>query len=217
MNTANTDQNAHEYTPEEIRFFKKLNTPQKIQDYLNKLPFNFEEKGDTNMSPRCVLREGVAQCFEGALFAAAVLEFHGGKPLILDLRSVKKPWDYDHVVAVYTKFGCFGAISKTNHAVLRYREPVYKTLRELVMSYFHEYFLNTNGQKTLREYSDAVDLNRFNTIHWRTSEENLCEITEYLDEVKHHAILSPEQIKNLRRADSIEIEAGKIVEYGKKR
>jgi hypothetical protein len=148
----------YDYIPEEIRLFRRLNTPAKVQDYLNALPFNFLARGVT-LSPRMVLQKQKADCFEGALFAAAALEFHGYKPLILDLRSVKKPYDYDHVVAVFKTDGCFGAISKTNHAVLRYREPVYKTLRELTMSYFHEYFLNT-GKKTLREYSSKfVTLN----------------------------------------------------------
>ena len=150
------------YTKEEIKLFRRLNTPSKLQDYLNALPFNFLDRGVT-LSPRMVLKKNKADCFEGALLAAAVLEFHRYKPLILDLRSVKKPYDYDHVVAVFKKDGCFGAISKTNHAVLRYREPAYKTLRELVMSYFHEYFLNT-GKKTLREYSELFDLNYFNNI-----------------------------------------------------
>ncbi len=201
------------YTKEEIKLFRKLHTPAKLQDYVNTLPFNFLARG-TTLSPRGVCQKQKADCFEGALFAAAVLEFHGHKPLILDLRSVKKPYDYDHVVAVFKVDGCFGAISKTNHAVLRYREPVYKTLRELVMSYFHEYFLNT-GKKTLREYSELFDLNHFNKIHWRTTAEDVSEIPDFLDTVKHHKILSPKQVKNLRKADTIEIEAGKLVEFKK--
>ncbi|MEI6843043.1 MAG: hypothetical protein WCK48_00830 [bacterium] len=204
-----------EYTKEEIKIFKKLNSPAKIQDFLNSLPFNFEEKGDTCMSPREVLKVGKAHCMEGAMFAGAVLEFHGEKPLVMDLRSSTKPFDFDHIIAVYKKFGCYGAISKTNHAVLRYREPVYKTIRELVLSYFHEYFLNSNGQKTLREYTKPFDLNFFNTLEWRTSDKNLFEIPSHLDDVKHYPILNSQQIKHLRKADPIEIEAGKIVEYKK--
>lgn len=201
-----------DYTKEEIKLFKKLNTPQKIQDFLNVLPFNFEKNGDTCMSPRMVIKEKKAHCIEGAIFAAAVLEFHGYKPYLMDLRSIKKPYDDDHVVAVFRKFGCFGAISKTNHCVLRYREPIYKTERELAVSFFHEYFLN-NGKKTLREYSDLFDLNYFNKLHWRTSSENLLTISFYLDKIKHHKLLSLSQVKNLRQADKIEIEAGKIVEF----
>jgi len=201
------------YTVEEIRLFRKLSTPAKIQDYLNSLAFNFE-KGSYCMSPRFVVKNKKAHCVEGAVFASAVLEFHGFHPLIIDLRSTSKPYDYDHVIAVYKKDGFFGSISKTNHGVLRYREPVYKTIRELVMSFFHEYFLDT-GLKTLREYSVPLNLNKFNKINWRTAEGDISEIAEYLDEVKHFKILSPKQIKNLRKADKIEIEMGKIIEHGK--
>ena len=166
------------------------------------------------MSPRFVLKTKKAHCMEGAMLAAAILEFHGHKPLVMDLRSVK-PHDDDHVVALFRKFGCWGAISKTNHAVLRYREPVYKTIRELALSYFHEYFDN-KGRKTLREYSEPFDLSSFNKISWRTSSANLFVIPDHLDKIKHYQILSAAQIKNLRLADKIEIQAGKIVEYKKR-
>lgn len=200
-----------EYSSAEIKLFKRLNTPAKIQDYLNGLKFNFEKHGETCYSPRMVIKNKTAHCMEGALLAAAVLEFYGVRPAVVDLRSIK-PQDDDHVIAVFKQFNCFGAISKTNHGVLRYREPVYKTLRELIMSYFHEYFLNT-GQKTMREYSDLVDLKIFDYLNWRTSEEHLFVIPAKLDKVKHHKILSPQQIKNLRLADKIEIQTGKITEY----
>jgi hypothetical protein len=209
------EMNSYGYTQEEIKLFKKLNTPQKIQDYLNSLPFNFEKSGDTCMSPRRVVETKTAHCMEGAMFAAATLEFHGRKPLLLDLRATYRPYDYDHVVAVFKQFDCYGAISKTNHAVLRYREPIYKTLRELALSFFHEYFLDT-GHKTLREYSDFLDLSRFNALNWRTTEKDLFEIPEFLDKIKHHKILLPQQIKNLRKADKIEIDAGKLTETSKK-
>ncbi len=200
------------YTYQEIKLFRRLNTPAKIQDYLNKLSFDFEDSSDSYQSPRGVVKTGKANCLSGALFAAALLEFHGGKPLIMDLRSSKKPYDDDHVVTVFKQFGYFGAISKTNHAVLRYREPVYKTLRELALSFFHEYFLH-NGQKTLREYSEPFNLTRLDKLNWRTSSEDLFEIQEALDKAKHYKILSPQQIKNLRKAEEVEIQAGKIVEY----
>ncbi len=202
------------YTKEEEKLFRRLNTPKKIQDYLNAVHFNFDERGGTCMSPRRVIKGHSADCVEGAVFAAAALEFHSQKPWILDLRSVKKPYDYDHVVAVFKQFGCFGAISKTNHGVLRYREPVYKSVRELAMSFFHEYFLE-NGQKTLREYSELFDLSKFKEEDWRTGEGDLSALLERLDRIKHHKILSKEQIKNLRKADMVEIEMGKIVEFKK--
>lgn len=203
------------YTPVEIKVFKKLTTPAKIQDYINKIPFNFDEKHDSCLSPREVLRQKKADCVEGAIFAAAVLEFHGHKPLLIDFRSVKKPYDYDHVVAIYKVDGFFGAISKTNHSVLRYREPIYKSVRELVMTYFHEYFL-TNGLKSLREYSDPLDLNYFNNINWRTTEKNLSSVLVRLDKIKHYKILTPKQIKNLRKVDRIEIKGSWEEEHKQK-
>ena len=199
------------YTNDEIKIFKRLNSPQKIQDYLNSLLVDFEESTDSYLSPRQILKYKKANCMSGALFAAAALEFHGHEPLVLDLRPEKKSKDDDHVIAVFKKFDCFGAISKTNHAVLRYREPVYKTIRELVMSFFHEYFLN-NGRKTLREYSELFNLSKLK-INWRTSEKNLFQIEKLLDKSKHHFVLSKNQIKNLRKAEKIEIKAGKLTEY----
>lgn len=201
------------YSNEETIIFKKLNSPQKIQDYLNTLKFNFEKNRETCYSPRFVIQNKMAHCMEGAMLAAAILEYHGHKPLVMDLRSVK-PHDDDHVVAVYKKFNCFGAISKTNHGVLRYREPIYKSIRELAMSYFHEYFLN-NGLKTLREYSEIFDLGFFDYLDWRTSEKNNFAIPQKLDKIKHYKILSAAQIKNLRLADDIEIAVGKLTEFKK--
>ncbi len=199
------------YTKEEGKLFRRLDTPAKIQDYINSIPFNFSEK-KVYLSPRGVLIKRKADCLEGAMFAAAVLEFGGGKPWLLDLRSAKKPWDYDHVVAVFKIDGFFGAISKTNHAVLRYREPVYKSVRELAMSFFHEYFL-TDGRKTLREYSDLFDLNKINHLGWRTTAGNLWEIHDHLEKTTHHRILSSKQMKNLRKVDKIEIKASWEEEY----
>jgi hypothetical protein len=203
-----------EFNKLELKLFKKLNSPAKIQDFLNNLSANFEIKGETCRSPQEVLKHKTAHCMEGAMLAAAILEFLGHKPLVLDLRSVKKPYDDDHVIAPFKQFGCWGAISKSNHAVLRYREPVYSTIRELVLSYFHEYFTNS-GQKTLREYSAPLNLNRFNSLHWRASEQNLFQIPNFLDKTRHYPILTSLQIKNLRQADKIEIAAGKLTEWKK--
>ena len=207
------------YSSEEQKILISLKTPKKIQDFLETLEINFEKDGDTCYSPRKVLRLKKAHCMEGAMLAAALLEFHGYPPLILDLRSTAR--DFDHVVAVFKQYGCWGAISKTNHAVLRYREPVYKTIRELVLSYFHEYF-DDSGRKTLRDYSKPFNLQTFDhsfrlsstshkEINWRISEKDLFEIPEYLDSIKHYKILSSAQTRNLRKADALEIAAGKLV------
>ncbi len=198
------------FSPGELRTLSRLNTPPKVQDFLATLEVNFETRGDTVQSPRVVLRSRSAHCMEGALLAAAALELHGFPPLVMDLRSSRH--DVDHVVALFRLRGCWGAVGKTNHAVLRYREPVYRTLRELALSYFHEYFLDS-GKKTLREYSAPVNLKRFNGLGWRTSEKDLFEIPEAVDDARHYRILTLQQIKNLRKADPIEIQAGKLVEW----
>ncbi len=200
----------YNFNQQELSILKKLNTPKKIQDFINKLKINFEPNGDTCRSPRVVLKKREAHCVEGAILAAAALRIHGHKPLVVDLTANKK--DFDHVVAVFKQHGFWGAISKTNHAVLRYREPVYKTIRELVMSYFHEYFTD-KGEKTLRSYSMPVDLSRFDKLGWMTSEKEIWYIPDYLVEVPHKQILTKQQISNLRKADIIEIKAGKLVEW----
>lgn len=201
-------------TPAERKVFARLSTPAKIQDFIDSLKMNFSDD-DPCFSPRDVLQYKKAHCMEGALFAAAALWFHGHKPLLLDLTTT--PNDEDHVVALFQVNGYWGAISKTNHVVLRYREPVYKTVRELVMSYFHEYFLNS-GKKTLRTYSKPFDLSqpRIARLNWLTSRNGLMELIDAMCDSPHSNILTPSQIKNLRKADKIEIEAGKIVEWRNK-
>ncbi|OGI89780.1 hypothetical protein A2911_00780 [Candidatus Nomurabacteria bacterium RIFCSPLOWO2_01_FULL_40_15] len=199
------------FTKKEKALMKKLNTPSRVQDFLSGVPFNFEKRGETLKSPMMTLRTKSAHCFEGALLGAYILSLHGFTPLILHLKATGD--DYDHVIAPFKSLGLWGALSKTNHAVLRYREPVYKNIRELVLSYFHEYFLD-NGVKTLRKYSDPLNLNSFGK-KWMLREDDLWDIDKKLDKVKHYNILQNVIMKNLRKADKIEIKAGKIVEYKK--
>ena len=172
-------------TSNEQRLLRSLSTPWKVQRYLDALPYNKERDGLTCRSPRKVIRHETAHCFEAALFAAAALRVNGKPPLILDLESVR---DDDHVIAVFRMDGHWGAIAKSNYAGLRFREPVYRSLRELVMSYFEHYY-NLKGEKTLRAYSRPVNLARFDSVNWMTSEENLWVIPEYLVEIRHTPIL----------------------------
>lgn len=144
------------------------------------------------------------------MLAAATLRLHGRPPLVMDLEATDD--DHDHVVALFRERGRWGAISKTNHAVLRYREPVYRSVRELALSFFHEYFLD-DGRKTLRRYSDPVDLSRFDRRGWMTSEDDLWDVERHLYRVRHEAILAPGQAATLRRADPVEIKAGKLVDW----
>ena len=206
------------FTKKEIALMQKLNTPAKVQDFLNGLNFNFEEpastqggEGDTLKSPILTLRARKAHCIEGAILGAYILSLHGFPPLVLHLEATKE--DFDHVIAPFKLYGLWGALSKTNHGVLRYREPIYKDIRELVISYFHEYFLD-NGVKTLRRYSEPLNLNVFEK-GWEVEEDDLWGIDEELDKIKHYDIVPKSYLKKLRKTDKIEIEAGKIVEFKK--
>ena len=171
---------------DELLLLRKLATPEKIQRYLDELPYNKERDGETCRSPRVAIQHNTAHCFEGALLAAAALRVNGRQPLILDLESVR---DDDHVIAVYRDHECWGAIAKSNYAGLRFRCPVYRTLRELAMSYFEHYY-NLGGEKTLRAYSRPVNLARFDPLGWMTAEEPLWAIPEYLCEIRHTPVLN---------------------------
>jgi len=197
---------------EELKTLKKLSTPIKIQDFLDSLPQNHEKKGETYMSPRLVLQERTAHCFEGALLAAAALWLQGERPLLLDLKVIRP--DVDHVVALYKRNGYWGAISKTNHATLRFRDPVYRTIRELVLSYFHEYFLDTTGVKTLRSYSNPFDLRRFG-VEWVTGEKSMHYLAQAIDDSRHFSILPKQNEKYIRKADKMERKAGSLREWKK--
>ncbi len=200
------------FTPKEKVLMQKLNTPAKVQDFLNGLKFNFEKNGETLKSPVMVLRTRSAHCIEGAILGAYILSLHGFTPYILHLKAAKE--DFDHVISPFKIKGLWGALSKTNHAVLRYREPVYKNIHELVMSCFHEYFLD-NGVKTLRRYSKPLNLNVFEK-DWELEKNDLWGIDEELDKIKHYNIIPKSHLKKLRKADKVEIKAGKIVEFKKR-
>ena len=200
-------------TPSEKKIFLKLSTPPKIQDFLETLPANFEPDGETYMSPRRVLETKTAHCMEGALFAAAVLAYHGQKPLLMDFQTGFD--DEDHVVTLFKQNGYWGAISKTNHAVLRYRDAVYKTPRELAMSYFHEYFM-WDGRKSLRAYSAPFDLSAFKPERWVIAKEELSWIADEIDNSRHFPVVSKKSIRGLRRASKIEIDSLRLIEWNNK-
>jgi hypothetical protein len=182
-----------EWAKEEKSLFKTLNSPIKIQKFLDQTEYNGTKE---TRSPRYVISLNRSHCMEGALFAAACLENIGFPPLVLDLQAYN---DDDHVIAIYKVKGFWGAVAKSNFTTLRYREPVYKTLRELSMSYFDFYF-NLKGEKSLRAYSLPHNLNRFNTMNWRTTEEDVEDIGYYLDKVKHFPLVNKEQIKRLENS-----------------
>jgi hypothetical protein len=192
------------FTPAERAVFRRLSSPEKIQRFLDELAYNKEPGGPTCRSPRRVLRDRIGHCMEGALFGAAALRMIGHPPLLLDLEAVR---DDDHVLAIFRQRGCWGAVAKSNFSGLRYREPVYRTLRELVMSYFEHYY-NLRREKTLRHYSRPVNLRRFDRIAWMTAEEDVWPVPEYLCTIRHTALMPLRLVRHLGRVDARLFAAG---------
>jgi hypothetical protein len=191
----------------ERKLLRGLTTPEKIQRFLDdEIGYNKESGGPTCRSPRRVLRDRLAHCMEGALFGAAALKLLHFPPLLLDLESVR---DDDHVLALFRHDGHWGAIAKSNYSGLRFREPVYRNLRELVMSYFEHYY-NPAGEKTLRAYSRPVNLARFHGMDWITAEEDVWAIPEWLVEIAHTRILRPGMDRKLNRMDTRLFAAGRV-------
>jgi hypothetical protein len=184
-----------------------LGSPERIQEFLDQeIGYNLEPRGATCYSPALVLKHGIAHCMEGALFAAAALQKIGYPALLVDLEAVR---DSDHVLAVYRRNGCWGSLAKSNFAGLRGREPVYRSLRELAISYFEHYY-NARGEKTLRTYSRPVNLARFDNIGWTTTEEEVWEIPSYLVEISHTRLLSAASEKQLSRMSRILYDANYV-------
>jgi hypothetical protein len=193
----------------EFAVLKTLNSPRKIQDFLNTIPANKEKRVESCTSPLVTLRRRRAHCMEGALVAALTLWMHGEPPLILDLKSARN--DVDHLVTLFRQDGYWGGITKTNHCVLRYREPIYRDIRELAMSFFHEYFLD-DGRKTLRKYSRPFDMRTWRE-DWIVADYDLWQLQNAIDDSPHYPLINRSQISGLRRADQIEIRAGKLNEW----
>jgi len=201
-------------TPREYGILARLSTPILIQNFLDAIPINYEKKGDTHMSPRRVLREKKAHCIEGALLAAAALWIHGEPPLIMNLSGRLGDDDMDHVITLYKRGNRFGAISKTNHATIRFRDPAYRTPRELALSYFHEWFSNASGVKSLSWYSKPLDMRRFGT-DWITTEKDLYTIADALDAQPQYQLIPEKNWRFVRIADAMELKAGRLVEWKK--
>jgi hypothetical protein len=188
-------------SPEHLRELRALKTPPRIQQFIDALTYQY---ADTAWSPQRVLRERKGHCLEGALLAAAALRLNGHPPLILDLEAVH---DDDHVLAVYRERGLWGSIAKSNFAGLRSRSPVYRTLRELALSYFEHYY-NLRGEHTLRSYSVPVNLARLDSQRWMTSEEDVWCVPEALIAARHYPLLPFKIARSLPRLDRRSFEAG---------
>lgn len=197
-------------TPAEHRTFARLDTPQKIQTFLDRLPANFEVDGDTVMSPRRALKTRTAHCAEGALLAAAALAYHGKRAWLLDIRAL--PSDQDHIVTLFRERGLWGAISKTNHAILRWRDPIYASTRELAMSFAHEYCL-PGGKKSMLAYSKPFSLTRFAPRRWVTAPEELHWLMDALDESPHVPVAPKHAMRERRRSSRVELLSQLVLEW----
>jgi hypothetical protein len=194
----------------EFAVLRRLSSPQKIQAFLNATPTNHELDGETVLSVREVLGQRRAHCIEGAFLAACALWVHGEKPLVMHLDCDST--DYPHVITLFRRGGAWGAISKTNGAPLRHRDPVYRSLRELAMSYFHEYY-NKRGRKTLRSYSVSFDMRRLDPALWVTRDGACWEAHDRLAALRHYPLITARQEALLARRDPFERRMGKMVEY----
>ena len=197
-------------TPAEHRLFARLDSPQKIQDFLDRLPVNFSLNGDTAMSPRSVLKARMAHCAEGAVFAAAALAYHGWPPLLMDIRAL--PADQDHIITLFRERGLWGAISKTNHAILRWRDPIYASARELAMTYAHEYCL-PGGKKSMLSFSRPYSLARYTPKSWVIAPEDLDWLLVDLDTSPHVAVAPKHALRQRRRSSRVELLSQDVVEW----
>ena len=186
---------------EHLRTLRALNTPARIQQFIDALQYQY---ANTAWSPQRVLEERKGHCLEGAILAAAALRVQGHPPLLMDLEAVH---DDDHVIAIYRERGLWGGIAKSNFAGLRFRAPVYRTLRELALSYFDHYY-NLRGQRTLRAYSRPVNLAHLDRQNWMTSEEDVWCVPEALIAARHYALIPDKVARQLPRLDRRSFEAG---------
>lgn len=185
----------------EKKIFDRLNTPFKIQAFLDEIPYS---EDPIYRSPRRVMKDRKAHCFDGALFASCALRMIGYRPLIIDMLAER---DDDHLLAIYSRDRHMGALAKSNFSGLRFREPVFRNLRELVLSYFEAYY-NVEGEKTLRGYTVTLDLSRFDHLNWMTEDSGLDQIADRLDRIRQIRFLTPPMIKNLSPVDRRSYQAG---------
>ena len=189
--------------PEQRQVFAGLSSPARIQAFLDRVPYSAE---DANRCPLGVLRDRVAHCLDGGLFAAAALRLIGYPPVIVDLLP-EPGTDDDHMLAIYKRDGYWGAVAKSNFVGLRYREAIYRTLRELVLSYFEDFY-NVNGQKTLRSYTRPLNLQAFDKLGWMWSDAGVDAVERYVSRMRSIPLLSPAMVAGLSPVDELSYRAG---------
>jgi hypothetical protein len=189
-------------SPSERQLLSALDSPAAIQAFLNSVPYS-EDK--FYRCPLCLLRDRKGHCFDGALFAAMALRRLGHPPLILEL--IPNERDDDHILALFKLHGGWGAVAQSNFSGLRSREPVYRSLRELVMSYFEDHF-NSAGEMTLRGYRGPVHLQTFDRLDWMASDLGLEALADGMDRYRIRPVISAEMAANLSLADERSVIAG---------
>ena len=197
-------------TAAEFALLERLSTPEKIQSYLNSIPTNHEIDGETIHSVRSVIRHRRAHCIEGAMLAACAMWVHGRPPLVMHLDCA--PSDYPHVIALFRSGTFWGAVSKTNGVALRYRDPIYRSLRELALSYFHEY-TDKAGRKTLRSFTSAFDLRRIDAALWVANGNNCQQVEDTLSGLAHYPLISSRHTQLLTRIDAFQRKVSKLSQY----
>ncbi len=198
----------------EFAILRRLDTPQRIQLFVNALPSNHELSGETLLSVRSVLAQRRAHCMEAAMLAACALWIHGDPPLLMHLGCA--PSDYPHVVALFRRGARWGAISKSNGIALRHRDPVYRSLRELAMSFFHEY-ADDAGRRTLRSYSLPFDLRRLPAQQWVTAEGNCWPAHARVEGTRHYPLVAAARAGHLSKRDAFESRIALTVEHPRPR
>lgn len=187
-----------------------LRTPARIQNFINRIPWNYQENGHTARSVLGVLEHNVAHCIEAAFVGAAALALAGHPPLLMDMGAARG--DVDHVVVLFRRRGLWGAISKSNSPLLRYRDPIHRSLRELSISFFPQYV--KGRRKTLRTYSLPVDLRKHDSALWVTRPGECCtEMVEILTTVRHFPIVPADLEADLRPIDKIEERSSLMAEH----
>ncbi len=186
----------------ELKVFLQLTSPIKIQNFLDSLPYSDETR---YRCPRSVLQDHKAHCYDGAVLAAAALQMIGYPPLLVEMLPNDR--DDDHILAVFRQGKSWGAVAKSNFVGLRYREPVYQSLRELVMSYFESYF-NIAGERTLLGYTAPLNINRFNKLDWLIHDSVMDVIGDALNGIRKYRIMTPAMTRKLTCVDERSYKAG---------
>ncbi len=199
-------------TADEAQIFRKLNTPEKIQDFISAIPINFEPEGDTCRSARNAIRANCCHCIEAAFISAGALLLHGKPALLMDFQA---SGDDDHIVTLFKRGKHWGAISKSNSIWLRWRDPVYASPRELAMSYFHEYV--KADRKTLRRVSKPFDIGMYDPDYWITNPDNCWAMALEIDAAPHVELISPSQVRSLKRRDELEMRGAEVREFAPKK